>query len=119
MKLEDKIGCLIYIIFGFVILFSISISIAGQFVTNEYVVTVTDKTVKNSKDSSKYLIFTELENGEVRVFQDTDSIIRGKFNSSDIYAEIKVGQKYKFKVYGFRIPALSRYENIVSIEKVK
>lgn len=119
MKLDGKLHYLIYGIFGFILLFTIGINIAGHFVTNEYVVKVTDKAVKNSKNSSKYLIFGELENGEVRVFQNTDSLIRGKFNSSDIYASIKVGKKYKFKVYGFRIPFLSKYENIINIKKVE
>jgi predicted membrane protein len=97
----------------------ISLNIAGLFVTNEYTATVTDKVVKNSKEHSKYLIFTEAENGDVRVFKDTDALFRGKFNSSDIYGEIKVGKTYQFKTYGFRIPFLSFYENITDVDKVK
>lgn len=102
--------------FTLALLVSITVEIAGQFVNNSYDVKVTDKTVKNSNDHSTYLIFTETDDGKVRVFKDTDSVLRGKFNSSDIYGEIKVGKKYHFETYGLRIPFLSRYENIKSVK---
>ncbi|MBL4951062.1 DUF1523 family protein [Neobacillus sp. YIM B02564] len=118
MKAKETMGCIFYGLVLLLILISLSITILGQFVSNEYTAKVTDKVVKTSNDNSKYIIFTELEDGKVKVFKNTDSLIRGKFNSSDIYAEIKVGHKYKFKVYGYRVPALSMYENIVSIKEI-
>ena len=83
---------------------------------NSYEITVTEKVVKHSNESSNYLIFAELENGEVRVFKNSDSFIVGKFDSSNMYAKIKIGQKYKIKTLGWRIPFLSAYENIVELE---
>lgn len=60
--------------------------------------------------SSKYLIFTDSE-----VFQNTDSIFYFKFNSSDIYVKLKKDHTYEAVVYGWRVPFLSMYRNIVKI----
>ena len=60
------------------------------------------------KDSSKYLIFTDRE-----VFENVDSLWALKFDSSDFYRNIRVGQVCNLKVTGFRIPVLSSYRNIV------
>lgn len=60
---------------------------------------------------SKYLIFTDQE-----VFENTDSLLRWKFNSSDLYGKIKVGQTCSFVVNGWRIPILSMYRNTLSAE---
>lgn len=80
--------------------------------------TVTDKDVKNSGDDSKYLVFTKDDSGEVHVFEITDSWIAGRFNSSDTYAEIEVGKKYRFTVGGKRVPLLSWYPNIYEFEEL-
>lgn len=110
-----------YLFYGTVALIivgSIILTVIGHTNTNTYTAYVIEKEVKNEKNSSKYLIFTELENGERKVFQNTDSWLRFKFDSSDYYSEIQQGESYQFDVYGFRIPFLSRYENIIGIEKV-
>ena len=78
--------------------------------------TVTDKervvTGSGDSTSSKYLVFTDKE-----VFENTDCMVLFKFNSSDIYGALDVGKKYRAKVYGWRIPFLSSYRNIISVEK--
>ena len=101
-------------IFGLIIL-----NIAGLFNQNYYTVTVTDKGIKRSGDSDRYLIYTTLENGNIETFENTDNFFYGKFNSSPIYADLVVGGKYKIKVIGFRIPFLSRYQNIIEYEKIE
>ena len=58
--------------------------------------------------TSKYLIFTDSE-----VFENTDSPVFWKFNSSDIYGRIEVGKTYRFDVVGYRINVLSSYRNII------
>lgn len=75
-------------------------------------VTVTDKVVKNGNDSGTYLIFGEDENGTIHTFEITDSLLRFRFNSSDVYAAIKTGSKYEFTVGGSRNHFLSWYPNI-------
>ena len=63
-----------------------------------YTVTVTDKERVNKSDSSKYLVFCEDENGEVLVFENTDELLRLKFDSSTVQGTIKQGGKYKLTV---------------------
>lgn len=76
---------------------------------------VTDKEVKvqssGESTTSNYLVFTEGE-----VFENTDSWPFFKFNSSDIQGELKVGNTYRAKVAGWRVPFLSMYRNVIEIE---
>lgn len=55
----------------------------------------------------KYLVFTEGE-----TFQNTDSVWYWKFNSSDMHGHFSTG-KYRLTVYGWRVPFLSWYRNII------
>lgn len=50
-------------------------------------------------------------------FENTDSLFVGKFDSSDIYAEIKEGRAYTAHVRGWRNHTLSTYENIISVKE--
>ena len=83
-----------------------------------YTATVTDKDIKNYDSSSKFLVFTKTENGETRVFSVEDTLIKGRWNSADDYAEIEVGETYTFTVIGWRIPFFSEYENIIDFQKM-
>jgi hypothetical protein len=68
-----------------------------------------------SSETTKYLIYTETE-----VFENSDCLIRGKFDSSDFYNDLKDLGTFKVSTYGYRIPLLSMYKNIIKIhEKVK
>ena len=77
--------------------------------------TVTDKeriiTRSGKSVSSKYLVFTDLE-----TFENSDCLVRFKFTSSDLQGKLKEGQTYTATVYGWRVPILSMYRNIVSVE---
>lgn len=57
--------------------------------------------------TSKYLVFAKGE-----TFQNTDAMFHGKWNSSDLHGKIQPGE-WNMKVYGYRIPLLSTYRNIV------
>ena len=76
-------------------------------------VTGKERIVESSgeKTTSKYLIFTEGE-----VFENTDTLFRMKFNSSDIYGKIKDGQTCTFTVNGWRVQFLSMYRNVLAAE---
>ena len=108
-----------------VIAIAIFFSLAASFNDTEYTVTVTDKerVVKISSDesnsSSKYLVFTEDAQGETIVFENTDNIFRGKFNSSTFQGQLKIGNTYRITVVGYRVPFLSMYQNIIAIEGVE
>lgn len=89
-----------------------------------YTVTITDKervTTQSAKDSidSKYLIYGEDENGKTYVFEDSDTLFRWKFNSSDVYGALKEGETYELTVIGFRVHILNWYENIVDFKAVE
>lgn len=84
----------------------------------EVIATVTDKDIKTSGDDSNYLIFTEKSNGEILVMEIDDSLLAGRWDSSNDYAAIEVGETYKFNVGGFRWEFMSWYPNIFEFEVV-
>lgn len=61
----------------------------------------------------RYLIFTDKG-----VLKNTDTLLRGKFDSSDLYASIKVNQTYDFTTVGFRVPFFSMYPNVLKAAPV-
>lgn len=106
-----------FIIGSILLVFSLSIGGVSLYrSTAELVdIQVTDKEVKvqssGESTTSDYLVFTEGE-----VFENTDSWSFFKFNSSDIQGELKIGNTYRVKVAGWRVPFLSMYRNIIEIE---
>lgn len=60
--------------------------------------------------SCQYLIYTT-----GGTFKDTDSLIAGKFSSSDLYGQLQTGHTYTLEVRGYRIPIMSEYPNILRI----
>lgn len=118
-----------FIVVAVVIVLSVVFSIkAFNFNDKEHTVTVTDKDriTESSKDSdgnshtsSKYLVFSDDENGNSLVFENTDCFIRLKFNSSNIQGKLKEGHTYKVTVIGYRVPFFSWYQNIIKVEEVK
>lgn len=112
-KRKLLIGILIFaVIVGVVTVISVN-----YYREKSYTVRVTEKTVKNYEDGSKFLIFTKTEDGKIRTFRLEDNLWVLQFDSADKYAEIEIGQTYNFTVIGWRIPFFSAYENIVGIEK--
>lgn len=85
----------------------------------EVTATVTEKAVKNDGESGLYLIYTEDENGNINTYEISDSLFRMRFDSSDVYAAIKPGNTYKFKIGGSRIKFLSWYPNIYEYELIE
>jgi hypothetical protein len=69
--------------------------------------------------TSEYLIYTINEDGIPRVFKNTDTTLRSKFNSSDLYALIDIGETYRFNVVGYRDHVFFDYENIIKFESVE
>lgn len=102
-----------------IVLAIIGIAIALEFNDTEYTVKVVKTERIQDKDESKYLIYCETLDGESIVFENTDSFLRGKFNSSDMYGSIEDGKMYKFTVVGIRVRFLSVYQNIISYEEIE
>lgn len=81
-----------------------------------YTFVVKDKAVLATDDgnggvSHQYTIYTTKG-----VFKDKDSIWFLKFNSSDLYGNLKVGSTYTCKTTGFRLPLTSTYRNLISCD---
>ena len=101
------------------VFFSVATPIVGAFNVHTETVTVTDKERINTSAESKYLIFGKDKNGQAVVYENTDNILRGKWDSSTLQAEMEAGQTYEVKLVGFRFPVLSWYENILDAEPVE
>jgi len=79
------------------------------------VCTVTDKDrVLNSEGNSQMRVYTE----ECGVFEVSDTVFRGVFNSADIFNEIQPGSTYEIYHYGWRIPVLSQFPTILEVREM-
>lgn len=75
-------------------------------------ITVTDKAIKRYDESDKYIIYTDDE-----TFEISDELLLGRFDSSDDYGRLKVGETYTVTVVGWRVHFLSWYRNIIEINE--
>ena len=66
--------------------------------------------INKERVDNRYLIFSKGE-----TFENVDSWLSLKFNSSDIYGQLIAGNQYSVKVTGFRLPIFSKYRNIIGI----
>lgn len=99
------------VIIAIFVLLCISIPIILSYTSvDNATITIKDKERVTTRDNSYYLIFTEGE-----VFKNEDSLLFLKFDSSDIYNNLNVGNTYRVKVNWFRIPFFSSYRNILEI----
>ena len=81
-------------------------------------VVIKEKWIKASgSDSQKYFFSVSDGNGALEVLENTDSIYFLKFNSSDVYANLQPGDRINARVFGWRIPFMSWYRDIISYEK--
>lgn len=85
--------------------------------TAAYMNTATTVSVKikrleriTTNQGGKYLVFTDKG-----VFENTDTLLFWKFNSSDIYGQLEVGKTYTLRVVGWRWQAWSIYPNIIEV----
>ena len=109
----------IRIVFGIIVsivLIGLLVFIVSIGYQNEEMIkcTIEDKWVKRKDKSDMYLVQCDNE-----VYQITDLIFKGKFNSSDIYANLRVGNTYEITTTGYRFELLSMYKNINEYEKVE
>jgi len=102
---------------GIASIVALSFAINIYYYSNKETITFTvkDKQIKMrgvGKDSEDvYMIYTDKG-----VFENTDDIFLGKWNSSDIQNDLEIGKTYKADVYGWRIQFLSTYKNISNVE---
>ena len=75
---------------------------------------VKEKWIKDVGNGQKYNV--KCDN---TIYEISDLLFIGKFNSSDLYGELEAGKKYQIETTGYRIPFFSEYQNINKIEKVE
>lgn len=109
----NRLKMIAYIILTLVLLFVVVvIPIYNGFVKTEEV-TVTVTSTDRTKD--KWMVLGIDENGAPVALENTDSLFRFKFGSSDLQAGIQVGKTYTFRVAGIRNTLFSMYPNILSV----
>lgn len=85
-----------------------------QYGTQEQITAkVEDKDIKRNGEVDLYMVYTDQE-----VLVNSDAMMHGKFNSSDVWANIEIGNCYRFDVFGYRIPLFSSYRNIIKQSEV-
>ena len=108
---RSTILAIVIALFVVVIPVKVWIFFATKETVTSFVVQDKERVITGSGDNqeSKYLIFTDKE-----TFENTDSFLAFKFNSSDVYGAIPIGATCDFTVAGLRVPFLSWYRNILS-----
>lgn len=61
--------------------------------------------------SHKFLVYSDTE-----VFENTDTLVFLKFNSTDFQNKLKVDSTYQVRVVGWRLPFFSSYRNIIEFK---
>ena len=84
---------------------------------HEEVVTICSKEVvpvgSGDSRSHEYRIYTSSQTYVVKDYYGSNGT---RFNSADLYGRIEVGRVYRIKSFGYRVPALSRFWNIETVE---
>lgn len=94
------------------------IMLSPHFFRNTYIVTIANKRVITRGNIDTYLIYTQKEDGNIKIFKNTNSLLEFKINSDDVYWGLIINRKYEIKAYGLSIPLLSYYQNIVRVRGV-
>ena len=90
-----------------------------HFFRSTYIVTIANKRVIRRDNSDTYLIYAQMKDGNIKVFENTNSLLEFKIHSEDVYWGLTINRKYEIKAYGLSIPLLSSYQNIIKVKGVK
>ena len=84
---------------------------------HEEVVTICSKEVVPVRNgdslSHEYRIYTSSQTYVVKDYYGSNG---HRFNSADVYGRIEPGKVYRIKSFGYRVPALSRFWTIETVE---
>ncbi|SCS63778.1 phage protein [Staphylococcus aureus] len=76
--------------------------------------TITDKYNKRQDKEDKFYIVLD----DKQVIENSDLFFKRKFDSADVQARLKVGDKVKVKTIGYRIHFLNLYPVLYEVKKV-
>ena len=114
---KSDIAKIVFVIVAVLLIISSMVcDICTSFNDHYETITIVDKGIKNTSDSSQYLIYGKKLDGTIETYKISDSWLRGQFDSSNKYGAIQVGTEYRIKLIGIRVPILSWYENIIECE---
>ena len=113
MKVLKVLACISIIVIA--ILGITACSMIGYM--NEQTVTckIEDKWIKRPKGNEDEIY---LVNWGGTTYKVEDLLFKGKFNSADIYGNLKEGKTYEITVTGFRLGYFSEYQNINSYKEI-
>ena len=104
-------GCVLFFVLFLLVGWPIVYRLAG---TDAETITVKKLEQVKKSDTGKYLVFTE--RGEV--FEITDTVMFGRWDSSDLYGRMEPGKTYKVRAAGWRVSFFSLYRNIITADEV-
>jgi len=111
MSRNTIFGIIIVLAFG--ILATLAMYGLGYYDEEHITVTIKDKERVNKNSDSYYLVYTDKE-----VFTIQDSMVKMRWNSSDVYGALEIGKTYDLTAYGWRIEYTSSYRNILEYKEV-
>jgi len=112
-SLDMLVGIIAIVSLVVLILIGIGYQILYAVTTGSETITIDEKWQKSvGDDGQKYLVSST--DGEV--FEITDTFIKMRFDSSDLYAKLKHGQTCKIITQGWRFPFFSDYKNILEAD---
>lgn len=109
---------IVKVIISFIIILGL-IMLFPHFVRSTYVVTIANKRIVRRDNTDTYLIYTQMEDGSLKVFKNTNSLLEFKINSEDVYWGLTINRKYEIRTYGFNLPLISSYKNIIKVYGIK
>ena len=74
---------------------------------------ITEKYNKRDGDSDKFYIVLD----DNKVIENSDLLFKGKFDSADVQARLKVGDKVEVKTIGYRVHFLNMYPTMYEIKE--
>jgi len=95
------------------------IMVFPHLIRSTYIVTITNKRTIRVDNTNTYLIYAQMDDGSLKVFENANSLLEFKINSEDLYWGLRINRKYEIKAYGFNIPLISSYKNIIKVKGVE
>ena len=74
-------------------------------------ITIKEKYVVNDRSNIYYYVIST----DNKIYNVVDVWLKGEFDNADDYAKLNVGETYRVKGYGIRVPFLSIHYKIYSI----
>ncbi|MDU0429187.1 hypothetical protein QVA60_01635 [Staphylococcus chromogenes] len=103
----------VIILFSLLVIGLIVYPITAYNHTQEYKGTITEKYNKRTYKQDEFYIVLD----DKTVVENSDLLFKGKFDSADIQAKLKVGDKVTIKTVGYRIHILNQYPTLYEYEE--